>query len=430
MGSTQRFGLTTFSAPGEGSLSDDGHKFTGRDRRVLDRILASLEQHRHAGGERLETPAQGPTLELFETGGDLLAGQTLHYRVSYVDRHGLETAGSAEVAVAMPDPLAIPDQPMLEALDGGQLAEDLYSYALTAVDDDGNETPLGPSNLITITDRNTVKVTLATPPAGAAELHVWREMSGDAGPTRIGTMDPAVGEYTDDGTTDSDPCPCDPLKLPPLENETNSNNSVLVSIPTTEVELPTLIKRWRIYRSATSGVYPSDSLVEEVVDTVDETSDQLISEFLDTGTISPGQPLGRSQTLEPSQQLTSTTPGLADPVTLDDGAGTIYRLVADADGAIALEETELDQTTATAVLTDSSGAQWQVGLTTDLAVTTDPVSDVTTVDKAVVFAYGSGPFLDSPSDHFLTYMMSVDLNGALVTAQVYGGNDVIDGGTP
>lgn len=417
MGSTQRFGFTTFSAPGEGSLSDDGYKFTGRDRRVLDRILASLEQHNHSGGERLEMPAQGPTLELFETGGDLRAGQTLHYRVSYVDRHGLETAASDEVAVATPDPVAIPDAPMLEAQDGGELEEDLYSYALTAVDDDGNETPLGPSNLITITDRNTVKVTLSDPPAGAAELHVWREMSGDAGPTRIASMDPDVGEYVDDGTVDSDPCPCDPLKLPPEENETNANNSVLVSIPETEVELPTLVKRWRIYRSTTSGVYPADSLVEEVVETVDETSDQLVSEFLDTGTISPGQPLGRSQTLEPSRQLGSTTSGMTDPVTLDDGTGAIYRLITDIDGALALRDTELDEITSTPVLTDSSGAQWKVGLTSDLAVTTDPVSDVTTVDKAVVFAHGAGPFLPTPTDHLTTHMLSVAVDGALVTAK-------------
>lgn len=417
MGSTQRFGFTTFSAPGEGSLSDDGYKFTGRDRRVLDRILASLEQHNHSGGERLEMPAQGPTLELFATGGDLQAGQTLHYRVAYVDRHGLETAASDEVAVSTPDPLAIPDQPMLEAQDGGQLEEDLYSYALTAVDDDGNETPLGPSNLITITDRNTVKVTLSDPPAGAAELHVWREMSGDAGPTRIASMDPSVGEYIDDGTVDSDPCPCDPLKLPPEENETNANNSVLVSIPAADVELPTLVKRWRIYRSTTSGVYPEESLVEEVVDTIDETSDQLVSEFLDTGTISAGQPLGRSQTLEPSRQLGSTTSGMTDPVTLDDGSGAIHRLITDEDGALALRETDLDEITSTPVLTDSSGAQWQVGLTSDLAVTTDPVSDVTTVSKAVVFAYGAGPFLPTPADHLTVHMLSVAVDGALVTAK-------------
>lgn len=417
MGSTQRFGFTTFSAPGEGSLSDDGHKFTGRDRRVLDRILASLEQHNHSGGERLEMPAQGPTLEHFATGGDLQAGKTFHYRVAYVDRHGLETAASDEVAVSTPDPLAIPDAPVLEAQSGGQLEEDLYSYALTAVDDDGNETPLGPSNLITITDRNTVRVALSDPPAGAAELHVWREMSGDAGPTRIASMDPSVGEYIDDGTVDSDPCPCDPLKLPPEENETHANNSVLVSIPESEVELPTLVKRWRIYRSTTSGVYPPDSLVEEVVDTVDETSDQLVSEFLDTGeSVAPGQPLGRSQTLEPSRQLASTASSLTDPITLD-GSGVIYRLITDVEGALALRETDLDEIVSTPVLTDSSGTQWQVGLTSDLAVTTDTVSDVTTVSKAVVFAYGTGPILPNPTDPSVDHLLSVAVDGALATAK-------------
>src|SRR4051794_36955522 len=108
--STARFGLTLGD-----SLSD-------HDKAVIDAVLAALELHDHRGGERLLDPS-GPLVGvLSDTGGALAAGVTYFYRLSYIDRFGLETAGSAEISLTTIAGLSSPSSPLLTPVPGGTLA--------------------------------------------------------------------------------------------------------------------------------------------------------------------------------------------------------------------------------------------------------------------------------------------------------------------
>lgn len=430
MGLTQRFGFTQFDSPTEGSISEDGNKFTGRDRRVIDRILSALESHDHLGGSRLEEPAQAPTLELLEGQGNLPAGETLHYRVAYVDRYGLETEASAEASVATPDPVAVPDVPFLNAQTGGSLADGLYAYALTAMDDQGEETPLGPSSNITLTDRNTVEVSVnaADVPAGAEGLWFWRMGPLDSDFQRVDVLN-ADNSWTfvDDGTTSGlsqesqdwlesvggsvvydDP--------PPTENTTGSHSSVKVSIPFADVEIPTLVKRWRIYRTAESGVYAGDSLVHEVVETETEGGDQLVSEYTDTGgDLLPGHPLSRTQTLQPTGRL-DTGERASTAVLVDDVDGTVRRVVATDDGALATKLSGMDAIFGVVILGSPGGGYYRVTTDTVGALETELV-DPDNIDNALVYEHQHGPLLRT-SDPHIDWMLTVEDGGTLLTVEV------------
>ena len=50
MGHTERYGLNQFGGSQGGDLSDEGYKFSIRDRETIDRLLAAFEGHRHTGG--------------------------------------------------------------------------------------------------------------------------------------------------------------------------------------------------------------------------------------------------------------------------------------------------------------------------------------------------------------------------------------------
>jgi hypothetical protein len=291
---TQRFGLTHFGGPIDGSILDDGQKFTGADRRALDRILAALEQHDHQGGERLEDPTAPPAVSLQAEGGSLPAGTTFYYRVGYVDRFGLETAASEEVAVATPSAVGLPNPPMLNAVQGGQLASGLWWYALTAVQG-VNETPLGSPALITVRDWRTVRVSVSAFPVGATELKVWRQGPFDSGFTHIGHLANAGSVFEDDGSIESDPCPCDPLNQPPEINSTSATSQATVTLPAADAGSD-LLARWRVYRSTQSGMFPDASLIAEV--------DAAITEFVDHGDGALwGRPRHVSQTLQPSHAI-------------------------------------------------------------------------------------------------------------------------------
>lgn len=118
---TERFGLSYFGGPVPGSLTQNGAKFTLIDPQVIDRVLAALEDHTHAGGVRVEDPGtdeeDAPDAVLETTGGDLPGGRTFYYSISYVDRYGLESARSAEVEVVTDAPISIPLPPSLTARD-------------------------------------------------------------------------------------------------------------------------------------------------------------------------------------------------------------------------------------------------------------------------------------------------------------------------
>lgn len=325
MALTARFGLTHFDAATDGSLSGDGGKFSGRDRRVIDRIFAALEEHTHGGGVRLDDPEFEPTLTLFPTGGTLAGGRTFYYRVSWLDQYALETAAGPEVSIATPVPIQPPAPPRAEAQLGGSLEPGLYWYALSVEDVQGVESGISVPQVLSITDWNQVELSAPNGlPEGTVSVSVWRQGPFDSGFTRIGTfpvVDPnlaMVPIMIDDGSVPSNPT------LTPSQSFGSGSNSIQVEVPA----LPEGARRWRVYRSEASGAYPDFSLIAEVHQTEqEEEGGPVVTTFLDVGDDpGVGKPLESSQTLTPSRPLNATQEG---GTVVGEGSAT-------ADGAIAI----------------------------------------------------------------------------------------------
>lgn len=414
MAKTQRFGFHFFGGDTEGALSDDGAQFTNRDRQTIDRLLASFETHDHAGGDRLADPTAGPTLTLFPEGGGLDADTTFFYRVSYVDKYGLETAASDEASVTTGSAVPAPPPPRVEAIAGGTLDDGIYWIAATQLKG-GKETTLGEPSLITISDLKTIHITFpeGLDPA-ADQVSIWRQGPLDGGFTRLATLDAVTFvSYDDDGSIPADDCACDPSHLPPQNNETGSTARVQVDVPAVDIAVPTDVQRWRIYRTTISGNYDNASLVAEVADTTTEGGDELVGEFIDDGLTSLllGQPLGTSQTLAPSVEIEGGGGGAGGQFFLADSNGVVWRLWVDLDGAITTSQLEVapaDASTA-AILTASDASLHRLTVGIDGVLETGvPLGGERT------FAFNEGPHLPSP-DGATTFQLGVDPDGTLVT---------------
>lgn len=422
MALTPRFGLTHFGVNADGGLSDDGYKFTDRDRLVIDRILGAFENHNHVGGERLQDPGDAePTLELLPD-GELPSGVTFFYRVSYLDRYGLETAAGPEVSIEMPGSVLPPGAPSTNAEAGGALEEGLYFYAFTGHSGE-NETQMGPPSTVQITDWKSVQLTaLEGFPVGTEEVSVWRQGPMESGFTRLVTVpvanhEEALDVYLDDGSIPSDPCPCDPENMPPDVNLTNATNAVRIVIPQEDLDPGTLVRRWRVYRTTESGQYGDASLVAEVVDTVDEEGGTLVNEYIDTGEgdLTPGHPLRVSQTLLPSRSVGGGGSGSGDggQFFLAASSGEVWRVVASISGQLETRTTGIStDVPMTWVLVDDLDGTWRVSVDDAGVLVTESIEDPEDQDR--VFPYGNGP--DIPTgDTMVTWRLGVSTEGELAT---------------
>lgn len=411
--STARFALTLGD-----SLSD-------HDKQVIDLVLAALETHDHTGGERVADPTGPPTGTLDTTGGNLTAGTTFFYRHAYVDKYGLETAASEEVAFTTPGPIAAPSSPDVQTLSGGTLGPGVSYYALSAVDAAGDETALSDPSLITITTNLTVQVTAREFASGVTSYNVWRQGPRSAGFTKIGSIpDPSI-PFIDSGSTPDDPCACDPTNLPPAINLTNATSQVtlrpadvtLVGAANSEV------KAWRIYRSTRSGVYGANSLLTEVNTTVNQDgTGGLVTTYVDTGDVLPigGSPQEISQTLHPSVKILGGSGGLGDSSTMlfTTPSGYIYRIVTGVDGQLVTRLSPggvvSPDAGGTFLLSDPSGISYRLNID-------DYGTLVTTQETAgsgdTVYLTGLGPLLHSP-DPTISYKLGVTDDGALTTLEV------------
>lgn len=410
MALTERFGLSRVGGAAGGSLTGDGFKYTDQDRRTIDRILNAFETHSHTGGDRLADPAAAPGLVLDSTNGTLAGGITYYYRISYIDRFGLETAASPEVAVATPGQVSSPSRPTLVAQStGGTLTAGLYSYALTAESGD-YETQLGPESIIQLlSDRDAIELTLPALPAGADSFGVWRRGPDDSGFTKIGTTSAAT--ILDDGTVPSDPCACDPDNLPPQENRTNSTNAVVVTVPNPALlqDAASDIARWRIYRATSPGGYGAKSLVAEVTDLDDDGF--LVTSYTDLGgTPAQGGPLERSQTLTPSVAI-SGGGGAGGQLFLGDGVDT-WRISVGYDGILNTTKlsspiTDIDEVIA---LTSPTAGTFLLTIDAGGVLTTTSGTD----PEATLYENGAGPHLPSPNG-VVTFQLEVTDDGELET---------------
>ncbi len=297
MGKTQHLGLNKFGA--EGRLSDEGYKFSLRDRELIDSILFTLGRHAHEESDVsvFDGPTTGtaPLLSTADTGGTLFAGRDYYYKVSYVDVNGNETASSAAGLVNTPDPIVAPDSVLLTtATTGGTLLAGTYKYTIAFFQDSGGVTTAPNRSTVLIptgTSTNTVTVPLQTLPDGADGWKIYRKSPGDIEYWLLKTIAAGPSTYLDDGSDDPD---C--TKKTPPANTTNSTNTVTITLNNQAspswLPLDSRVVGWRIYRTSTAGSYIANSLVATVVETLTEGGGDLVTTFTDIGDpMSQGQPL-------------------------------------------------------------------------------------------------------------------------------------------
>lgn len=329
-GQTPRFALNFFGGDTPGSLDDDADKFTGEDRLTIDRILAAFENHNHRVAASLDVPDADPDVQL-GTAGTLAAGTTYYYVVSFLNAQGLETPSGPEVSVDTPDLLEASDAPQgtSSTVTANTLTAGQYYYALTGLRA-GEESPLGDPTTVTVLEgENTVSLVL--PALGDADNYqVWRMKDTDPQWTRIVTTN--TGTATDDGSIP----PAlygDPANTAPTDNTGVDKYSVTITLTGDDLtSLPTT-SGWRIYRTDTSGLYSSASLVHEVIERTDDTnpSSPLLSSWIDTGdaqlTGSPklfsNELLVAPYTFEENSPLPAAS-GYPQNYPMLDGAGVLY----------------------------------------------------------------------------------------------------------
>ncbi len=296
MGKTTNFGLNRFGQ--EGRISDEGYKFSLKDRDIIDTLLFTLFNHDHRAVNAFTFigPQNRPTLTLNITGGTLPARTDLFYRISYRDDNGNETEGSISATVRTKDPIPPPESSGLTTADtGGSLTPGTYKYALSYTQ--GSAQTKAPNiqtiSIPTGTVTNTVTITLPLIAVDADGWKVYRKGPGDIEywllDTIVAGATPPV-TYVDDGSLSPN---CD--KKRPTVNDTNSTNSVTIDIAAADLPLDTNITSWRVYRTNTAGIYGSASLLETVTETTTQGGADLVTTTTDIGSaLQTGRPLDQT----------------------------------------------------------------------------------------------------------------------------------------
>ena len=296
MAKTTNFGLNRFGQ--EGRISDEGYKFSNKDRETLDSLLYTLYQHDHRAVNQTTFlgPQNRPTLVLNTTGGTIPASTDVYYRISYQDAFSNETEASISETVRTVGPIVPPDAAQLvTATTGGNLTPGTYKYAMSYYQ--GNAQTRAP-NISTIsiptgTITNTVTITLDPPPSDATGWKIYRKGPGDVEYWLLDTVVAGATpptEYEDDGSLSPD---C--AKKRPTINDTNATNSVDIDINAADLPLDTQVISWRVYRTNISGVYGSASLLETITETTTQGGADLITTTTDTGqALQTGRPLDQT----------------------------------------------------------------------------------------------------------------------------------------
>lgn len=306
MGRTQHLGFNKFGA--EGRISDEGYKFSLRDRDLLDSILQSLLLHDHSlvpTGNSLVGPPSGtaPTLTVANSGGTLLAGRDYYYKIAYTDVNGNETEAGAAGLASTPDAISPPEAQVLTTADtGGTLIAGTYKYALAFSQDAGGITTAPVTNTIVVpvgTSTNKVTIPLPTLPDDADGWKIYRKGPGDLEYWFLVSVASGPTEYVDDGSVNPD---CTSRR--PAANTTNSTNKITIDLPAGYLPLDARVTGWRIYRTGSAGSYPANSLVATVVETVTEGGVDLVTTYDDIGdALALGIPLIQTAVPAPVAQL-------------------------------------------------------------------------------------------------------------------------------
>lgn len=303
MSKTTNFGLEKFGA--EGRLSDNGFKFTGKDREIIDALLFTLANHDHRKASGVTATLAGP-IELLNltqavSGGVLAGGTTYFYKVSYTDFSGNETAAGPGFGITTPLPLSPPPvQTPTTLTTGGTVEPGTYKFALSFFQTAGGETNAPNISTIVVptgTSTNTITITAPTIPADANGYKIYIKRPADFEYFLLKTV--ASGNYT---WTGADLPDC--AKKRPFANTSNQTNKVTITINALDLPLDSRVAAWNVYRTTNAGVYPSSSLVTIVNDTVTQGGTDLVTTIDDTGTaLTLGVPLDQTAILPTIPQL-------------------------------------------------------------------------------------------------------------------------------
>lgn len=373
---TPRFKLNAFGGGIPGTIIDDGQKFTGLDRLTTDRLLSQTEAHDHKYHPLPAVLSVPAVATLLAEGGALQGGYTYYYRFSVVDAQGNESLASVETAVPTPTLLPIPGMPSASvAAWVGVLTPGLYYYGLTALRG-AEETPLGQAPLVALQSGESA-VLLELPDFGDADsVRVWRMGSTESGYTSIALVTVGTTEYIDSGSVPPDPCAMDPANQPPQINTGTASYAVTIDLPV-EVDLTTA-RAWRLYRTVYPGIYPTSSLVHEVVERTDEWNSTL--PLLDSWTDVGGRSvLGRPMDVDLNMRLQSFTfdsavDVLPDPAPYPENYPLVLDDVLYAKRSSAWIAVTSTATGSSAVLTSPSGDRFILSVADDGSLSTVPTT--------------------------------------------------------
>lgn len=266
------------------SLSVNDYSFVNRNIDVIDRVMHKLEDALFSGSSPISDPSDPPTLEVSTSGGNIPAGRTVRYKITWVDGNGNETAASPEATVTTPAPIARPNQPSLALTSsGGSLLPGNYFYVMSAyVGANTQETPGSVTATLNVRTGTSNKITVSFPtlPAGADGFNIYRRGPGETQFYYLDTVDMDVAtppsSYEDDGSV-----AISSSRTPSATNQTYATNKVTITVPGATPSVPTGYS-WKVYRSFSSGEWTS-TLLEWVNTETYQSSGVIITFAEDVG---------------------------------------------------------------------------------------------------------------------------------------------------
>lgn len=293
MGRTQHFGFATVG-PND-NFSDDGYKFSVRDRQDIDTAIYASMQHMHDGASLSDIDAStGPELGLSDQGlllgASLLSDTRYYYKITLVDAFGRESEASVEEYIDTPAAVDEPGQPGLSyTTTGGTLLSGTYLYAVSAYTNfNTSETLIGtPASIAVpaVSSTNTIVVDLPSLPDDATGFNIYQQKPGGQGFYYLASVDMTIAtpptEYVDDG---SDECDCN--RTLPTVNNTLEGIAVDVTYPGATPVVP-VGYTWKVYRTERPGDW-DNSLVHHVVEETSEGSGVITPTYIDVGSLNIG----------------------------------------------------------------------------------------------------------------------------------------------
>lgn len=259
LGSGDPFGLNDFA-------------FSDRNIEVIDTLLKYLADHTHDGAPPpQEGPDTPPALDLVATtvGAGFPSETTIYYRYAHVAPDGTESVASAQSQVTTPEPLPVPEAPVVEwGSASGSLPPGSYLYRVSVwTGTDTLETPAGPIGAVLIPSTASVAravLTLPDLPTGGDGWNVYRRSPGGVDYQLIASVPASEGTtFNDGGIAPSG------IRFAPTYDTSQNSANVTVTVDSVPDGWS-----WRVYRTLVDGSW-GQSLLDTMPD------DELT--FTDTG---------------------------------------------------------------------------------------------------------------------------------------------------